>query len=153
MKPPLYVILNAVILGAAILMATAAIPLLAQGDRKPIFISPDELHADLIIAGPPSADSKQTASDLAELHRLQDARTPAQIERAQADDAEEDIFIFKSVLGDRFTKESLPLTALLSGHMLGDEGSIVNPAKDFFRRQRPYRADTALKPVCKVNAS
>jgi acid phosphatase (class A) len=148
MKPPLHLIPI-----AAFFIATTAIPLFAQGDRKPIFISPDELQVDLILAGPPSADSKQTASDLAELHRLQDARTPAQIERAQADDAEEDIFIFKNVLGDKFTRDSLPLTALLSGHILGDEGSIVNPAKDLFRRQRPYRADATLKPVCKVNAS
>ena len=83
-----------------------------RDSRKPIFVTPEELQVASILPSPPAADSKQNASDLAELHRLQDARTPAQIERAKADDAEQDIFIFKNVLGDKFTKESLPLTAL-----------------------------------------
>lgn len=134
-------------------VAVAAVSLFAQGGRKPIFISPEELQAALLLPSPPAADSRQNASDLAELHRIQDTRTPAQIAAAKADDAEEDMFVFKTVLGEKFNRESLPLTALLSDHVHNDESFIVNPAKDFFHRPRPYNFDTTLKPVCKVNAS
>lgn len=57
----------------------------------------------------------------------------------------------KDILGDKFTAENLPQTALLSSHMHSDEGVIVNPAKTFFHRPRPYHFDSAIKPVCKAN--
>jgi len=44
----------------------------------------------------------------------------------------------------------LPLTALLSDHVRGNEGVMVNPAKKYFHRPRPYDFDPALKPVCKT---
>jgi acid phosphatase (class A) len=134
-----------------IVMAVAAAALHAQEAKRPAFVSPEELQVALILPSPP--DSQQTAGGLAELHRIQDARTAPQIEAAKADDAEEDIFIFKKVLGQKFNKESLPLTALLSDRLVGDAAAILNPAKNVFRRPRPYRADSSLQPVCKVNAS
>jgi acid phosphatase (class A) len=57
------------------------------------------------------------------------------------------------VIGAKFTRESLPLTALLSDHVHNDESVIVNPAKSFFQRPRPYQLDKTLKPACKVNAN
>jgi hypothetical protein len=35
----------------------------------------------------------------------------------QADDEEEDIFIFRDVLGEKFNTRALPQTALLSSHL------------------------------------
>ena len=114
------------------------------------FIRADQLAVFQFLADPPTAGSKQLAAEMQELHRLQDTRTPAQITAAQADDAEEDIFIFRTVLGDKFSRDTLPLTAKLSDDLHNDEGVIVNPAKTFFHRPRPYNADATLKPVCKV---
>lgn len=136
-----------------ILMLAGALALSAQETRKPFFVSADELQVARILPSPPAPDSKETAAELAELHRIQDTRTPAQIEAAKADDAEEDLFIYKTVLGPKFTKENLPLTALLSAHVHNDESFVVNPAKTFFHRTRPYLFDTTLKPVCKVTTN
>ena len=88
--------------------------------------------------------------ELADLHRIQETRTPEQVAHARADDAEESMFAFKDVLGPAFKRDSLPATAVLSDHIKNDEGVIVNPGKKFFARPRPYHFDATLKPVCKT---
>ena len=125
---------------------------LAQSRHKPIFVSPEQLDVASILPNPPADDSPRTKAELKELHRLQDTRQAAQIAHVKADDTEEDIFIFKDVLGDKFTASALPLTALLSGHLHNDEGVIMGPAKKFFHRLRPFNFDATIKPVCKTNA-
>jgi acid phosphatase (class A) len=47
----------------------------------------------------------------------------------------------------------LPLTALSSDHVRGNEGVIPNPAKRYFYRPRPYDFDPTLKPVCKTTTN
>jgi len=80
----------------------------ATSSHAPYYIDPLPLHLALILSPPPASDSAAVAAELAELHRIEAARTPAQIIQAQADDHEEDIFLFKSVLGPGFTAETLP---------------------------------------------
>ena len=81
----------------------------------------DRLPLATIVPAPPADGSEITKAEFAELHRIQDARTPEQVKAAQADDAEEDIFIYKTVLGAGFNAQALPLTAALSAHVHGDE--------------------------------
>lgn len=131
----------------ALLMVQAAF---TQTVRRAIFISAEQLDTAAILVNPPAKDSDETKAELAVLHRLQETRSPAQVGRAQSDDSEEDIFLFKNVLGERFNREGLPMTASLSDHVHNDEGIILNPAKAFFQRPRPYHFDETLKPVCKI---
>jgi acid phosphatase (class A) len=136
-----------------ILGGAAAVSLFAQrAPRKPMFVSPEQLDVASVLAGPPAEGSRMAKADLAELHRLQDSRSAAQVASAKADDVEEDIFVFKDVIGPKFTREALPLTAALSQHVHNDESVIVNPAKQFFHRTRPYQLDTSIHPVCKVSS-
>lgn len=120
----------------------------AQNPHKPVFISPEQLDVASILAMPPA----DATPELIDLHKLQNSRSAADIEHAKADDVEEDIFIFKDVLGPKFTRASLPATALLSDHVHNDEGVIVGPAKKYFQRPRPFNFDTSIKPVCKTNS-
>lgn len=122
----------------------------AQNQREPIFVSPKQLDMTKILMAPAANDSWQTLAELAELHRIEATRTPADIAHAQHDDVEEHMFIFEDVLGPKFRRQSLPLTALLSDHVKNDEGVNVNPIKNFFKRPRPYHLDATLKPVCKT---
>jgi acid phosphatase (class A) len=117
-------------------------------ERKPIFILPEQLSAASILPSPAAPNSPQTAAEIAVLHKLEKTRSAADIAHAKADDAEEDIFIFKNVLGEHFDRKSLPLTALFGDHVHNDESFIANPAKIFFHRTRPYQFDATLKPVC-----
>jgi acid phosphatase (class A) len=104
-----------------------------------------------LIASPPANDSSKTLFELAELHRIEETRTPQQIAQAKQDDAEEDLFLYRNVLGQAFSKSALPATALLAAHIRNDESSLVNPSKTLFHRPRPYHLDPTLKPVCKTS--
>jgi acid phosphatase (class A) len=118
--------------------------------RVATYLHVDRLPLATIVPAPPADGSEITKSEFAELHRIQEARTPEQVKAAQADDAEEDIFIYKTVLGAGFNAESLLLTAALSAHVHGDEPVATNPLKDIFQRPRPYQVDATLHPVCKL---
>jgi len=131
-------------------LVLAQAPQRPAAPRRPIFVTPEQLSAALILASPPSAESWKNLEELAELHRLQQTRTPEEIARAQEDDREESMFAFANVMGPQFNRAALPLTALLSDHVHNDEGIIVNPAKRFFRRPRPYHFDATIHPVCKT---
>ncbi len=115
------------------------------------YIDPLSLHLDLILSPPPARGSATTASELTELHRIEAARTPVQITQAQADDHEEDIFVFETVLGPGFTPEALPITASLSAHVRKDESAASGPLKKIYHRPRPYQVDSTLHPVCPLN--
>jgi acid phosphatase (class A) len=115
------------------------------------YIDPLALHIDLILPPPPARSSTIGTTELTELHRIEAVRTPAQVMQAQADDHEEDIFIFKPVMGAGFTAEALPITAALSEHVRKDESAVSSPLKNIYRRPRPYQIDSTLHPVCPLN--
>jgi acid phosphatase (class A) len=116
------------------------------------YIDSSSLHLDRIIPPPPSQSSAATTAELTELHSIEAARTPEQVRQAEADDQEEDIFIFRTVLGPSFTPEALPLTAALSAHVRKDESAAGGPLKTIYRRPRPYQVDSTLHPVCPLSA-
>lgn len=76
--------------------------------RKPTFILAEQLPIATVLSSPPADPAK----DLKEMHRVQDSRTPEQIEQAKKDDVEESIFIFSTLLGTKFTRAGLPLNHL-----------------------------------------
>jgi acid phosphatase (class A) len=135
-------------------MKTATLLLLLQAASaqtpRQLFVTPEQLNAASILPTPPANDSVQAREELAELRHIQETRTAAEIAHAQADDKEESIFLFVDLLGPKFSRAALPLTALLSDHVKTNEGPIVNPAKAFFQRPRPYFLDSALHSVCKT---
>jgi acid phosphatase (class A) len=122
-----------------------------RAPRHPNFITPEQLDPSLILPSPPADRTAAGEADLAEVHRLQATRTAADIAHAKADDAQEDMFIFQNILGEKFNAAALPQTALLSAHLHSDEGIIGNVAKKYFQRLRPFNFDSTVKPVCKTN--
>ncbi len=113
------------------------------------YVDPSLLHLELILPAAPEMSS--TAAELAELHRIEETRTSAQVKQAQADDREQDIFIFKSVMGAGFNADNLPMTALLSKNIHEEESAASVLLKKFYRRARPYQEDSTLQPVCAVS--
>jgi acid phosphatase (class A) len=122
-----------------------------QSSHVTFYIDPLPLHLDLILSPPPARESATVAAELRDLHHIETVRTPAQIAQAQADDHEEDIFLFKTVLGPGFTAADLPITALLSDHIRKDENAAGSPLKKIYHRPRPYQVDSTLHPVCPLN--
>lgn len=112
------------------------------------FVAPAEIDAADMLPAPPADDSAENKAEIRQLHQIQDRRTPADVARARADAAERDIFIFKTLLGDRFNAKALPLTDALSAQVRQDGSAEVGPLKRIFHRLRPYQFDKSLHPVC-----
>ena len=118
------------------------------GTKTAYYIDAAALNVGLLLPGPPAVGSAVNNAELAELHRIEDARTPEQVAKAKADDGEEDIFIFKTVLGAGFTPEALPLTAALGEHVKNEQSVAGEQLKRYYQRPRPYQTDAGLHPVC-----
>jgi acid phosphatase (class A) len=114
------------------------------------FLDTKVFDAAILVPSPPRQDSETVKAELALLHQIEAARTEAQVAAAKADDAEEDIFIYRDVLGSGFSAEALPLTAALGAHVKNDEPFAGNSMKAAYQRPRPYQFDTTLHPVCKT---
>jgi acid phosphatase (class A) len=108
------------------------------------------LHLDYVLLPPPPSDKNSEAekADLAELHRIEQTRTPAQVAAAQADERELDMFVYRTVLGEKFSAANLPLTAALSERVHRQASATIGPLKDEYKRPRPYQFDSTLHPVC-----
>ena len=101
----------------------------------------------LILPGQ-APESQVTRDELAELHRIEASRTPAEVKAAQADDGEEDMFVYRTVLGSSFEKANLPVTAAFQAHILTEAVAASGTLKNSFLRARPYQIDATLHPVC-----
>jgi acid phosphatase (class A) len=123
-----------------------------QTEKRPYFFDPRSLDFSSVLQSPPTYDSKVGHQDYKTVVRLEKERTKAEIEAAQRDDREEDMFIFRDVVGDAFTPENLPLIKQLSAHLKNDSEIVDPPLKHLFNRPRPYTADRELHPVCKLSA-
>ncbi|PWB92741.1 acid phosphatase [Methylosinus sporium] len=114
------------------------------------FVTPEQSHPLAILPTPPAPHSATSDAELAELHRIESVRTAEQVASAQADDENQTIFLFKTVFGEKFTKENLPAVAALGARLKADESANTGAAKEAFHRIRPYNVDKTLHPVCKT---
>lgn len=117
-------------------------------DAGGFYLGATALPLSPLILPAPLPDSQVTRDDLAELHRIETSRTPAQVKAAQADDGEEDMFVYRTVLGPSFEKANLPLTAAFQAHVLTEAVAASGTLKNSFLRARPYQIDATLHPVC-----
>lgn len=139
--------MNRIALPFAALTVLAAAPSFAA---DAVYVKAEQTHILQILATPPLSDSVTTKNELVLLHHLQDSRTPEQAARAVADDNDESIFLYRTVLGERFNPAQLPLTVALSVNVGHDESANTKPAKTAFHRVRPYNLDKSLQPICKT---
>ena len=114
--------------------------------KEPAFVPPSMFDARTVLHAPPANESAQTKAELAELHRIQAVRTKAQFEKAKTDGEDETVFLFHTVFGDSFTAEKLPVTAAFFKKVGNDEGIHATIAKNEWKRPRPFRVDSTIKP-------
>jgi acid phosphatase (class A) len=124
---------------------------ISHSAHKLYFVDPAVLDLALLLPPPPARDSEITKNELSVLHAIQQLRTSQQVVRAQADDQEQDIFLFKTIFGQTFNATNLPLTAALSNHIYNDEDAASKPLKSGFSRPRPFQVDDTLHPVCTLS--
>jgi acid phosphatase (class A) len=122
----------------------------AAAPKAAYYIDPTVMNLPALISDPPAVGSAANNAQLAELHRIQKSRTPAQIAAAKADEAEEDIFVYKTIFGPDFNPGMLPLTTDLGSHVKNEQSVAGAALKSTFQRVRPYNTDKTLHPVCAV---
>lgn len=98
------------------------------------------------LAPPPAAGSVADRRDLAEVLAVQAARTPAEVDAAQADQ-KASVFRFADVLGPWFAAERLPRTDALATRACREASGATAVAKAHWKRPRPYFASAEVKPV------
>jgi acid phosphatase (class A) len=125
----------------------------AKPARIAYYVDPTVLDVSDLIPSPPPLDGAAGQAEVVELHHIEETRTRAQVAQAIADEAEEDMFAFKTVFGPGFTPEALPVTAKLGDHVKNEQSVIGSQLKLHFERLRPYQADATLHPVCPVKTA
>jgi len=116
------------------------------------YITTKDVDLTRLLAPPPANDSAQTRFEIDELLHVQARRTPAMAAAASADQ-QEDVFRFANVLGDKFKPENLPVATPFFERVVENEGVIVDPAKDSWKRPRPFMLSSDVKPNVKMSKS
>lgn len=132
-----------------LLVLFSALPALADGGN---YITHEQLDLLKVLAPPPASDSPITKAEIEELLIIQQNNTPEQVAAAQAD-VKETVFRFADVFGPDFTPEKLPVAKAFFARVAEDEGYIVDPAKDVWKRPRPHKADSRIKPGITISNS
>ena len=112
------------------------------------FLEPGELDPAQILPPPPADGSPEALAEIAELHRLEAARTPDRFALARHDDEFEDVTSIAAPLGAAFDLEKLPATARLFADLRIEDSVAAKRFKAYFHRTRPRVADPTLNP-CK----
>jgi acid phosphatase (class A) len=138
----------AALAAAAFLVLLGSIACANAADDASRCVTPQTLALQRLLPPPPGADSAQQKAELAEMLRIQGARTPAQVEEARRD-VETSVFRFADALGNppTFARGKLPLTEALFQDVGRNEAAVLNPAKDAFARPRPFLTDAHIDPV------
>lgn len=132
-----------------LLLAAVALAAAAPGAEKaPALLR--NIDPALVLPPPPAAGSPQALAELAELHAIETARSPADEADARTDGDTKNGSIFAVALGPSFDLAALPATSALLGMVRATEKATVDHGKDEFKRPRPYIVDPALKS-CKRN--
>jgi acid phosphatase (class A) len=117
--------------------------------KQAAFVSAEQAQAVSILPDPLADGSPEQQAEIAALHAIEAIRSKAQEEAARADAEDKSVFVFRTVFGDRFNADNLPLTAALAGRVDENSSVISGAAKKSFHRLHPYTFDTTLHPACK----
>jgi acid phosphatase (class A) len=118
-----------------------------MGAGQPVsfhFLEPGKPDPTNLLAPPPLPDSAEQAADLATVREVSRAVGGKDLAEANAEKKKMDMFTFAPVIGDFFRPGKLPETEKFFDHVQDDAGAVVDIAKDFYRRPRPFVADPSL---------
>jgi acid phosphatase (class A) len=129
---------------AAVLFSLAlAIAPLHAAESQLNYLAPDKPQALVLLAPPPLPDSAEQAADLAEVEAVDHAASSDE-KAAAMSEKKFNIFNFTPAVGDFFQSDNLPKTKAFFHRVQADAESVVDGAKDFYKRPRPYVIDPSL---------
>jgi acid phosphatase (class A) len=141
---------------ALILLAIAVGPGQARADQircldsrenHPVYyIDPSQVSLPRVLAPPPAPGSDASEKDVRGVLKAQKNLTPEHIQSAK-DDACESVFRFQDVMGPGFNPERLPFVDAFFERVFFDSDREIRIAKDYFKREHPFVADTRVKTI------
>jgi acid phosphatase (class A) len=142
------------------LLTLFVLPLLALGmqscastqqrvlDAASPYFDAKTLDLGRVLPQPPADNSIVTRSEIELMLKIQQERTPAQKELAQAD-ARVTIYRFADALGnpEGFNAKALPKFDSLFRKVTYEEGAVIQGGKRSFKRPRPFLLEPRIEPV------
>lgn len=134
------------------LLAFSALSTAALGAERP-YVTAKDLDVRILLPMPVEKGSEGDKAQQAEVIAVQKAATPERIALAQAD-AEESVFdMYTRVFGPGFVAAKLPKIAHLFERVGESEDAVVDAAKPFYGRIRPWLANPEIKTLVKSSKS
>jgi acid phosphatase (class A) len=122
-------------------LAIAVVPLKAA---ETAYLADGKPDAIALLAPPPLPDSPEQTADLAEVRAVSQNAPSNDVAAALVENRGVALVYFKPVVGDIFSSETLPKTDAFLRRVQNDAEKVVNEAKDFWKRPRPYAIDPSL---------
>ncbi|MCU0784924.1 MAG: phosphatase PAP2 family protein [Verrucomicrobia bacterium] len=113
---------------------------LLAGEKYLALNQPDGIA---LLPPPPVPNSAEQAADLASARAVFQAAPPEEKARAEKY-AFLTIFKFAPVIGEYFKHGKVPKTEAFFDKVKASLGNSINPAKEYWKRERPYQADATL---------
>jgi acid phosphatase (class A) len=107
------------------------------------YLSPGKPDAIALLAPPPLPDSPEQAADLAEVRSICHGAPSNEVSTAMTE-KKFSAFTFAPEIGDFFRADKLPRTEEFFHAVEKDAESVVDNAKDHWKRPRPYSIDPSL---------
>lgn len=115
-----------------------------QGAAGPApYFTAEKLDLTKLLAPPPAVGSPEQLQEMARLVSLRAECKDEKQAAAQAD-VERTVFRFADVAGSNFAPDKLPLARALFESVARTASAVVDPAKDFWNRPRPYTTNPDL---------
>ncbi len=132
----------------SLLLAAAAMTLVAakHGPQAPLLLNDVNFNPAQLLPPAPTDASAVGRAELAQLHVIDQTRTPDEVARAEADSEVKNVTIFATVMGPSFDLDRLPAAKALFQTVRAEEKAAADRAKDHFRRNRPWITDPSLHP-------
>lgn len=109
------------------------------------FIQLRDFDFTALLPSPPAAGSIEAAADLETVLQVQATRTAEQIGWAKLIE-NDNVFLHREILGERFNAETLPATAAFFRALVNDLKAVDAASKLPFKRKRPFQIDSRVKP-------
>lgn len=118
------------------------------------YLTAADVDLKAMLPPPPAADSALAKADVDAAIAIQKAASPERIALAEHDADETVYVIFGKILGDKVNATATPLTDKLFARIGASEDEVVDPAKPYFGRVRPFLAfPNEIKALTKASKS
>lgn len=107
------------------------------------YLPEGEPDAIALLAPPPLPDSPEQAADLQEVREVSRSAPAGDVAVADTE-TKFTIFTFEPEIGPFFEPGKFPITEEFLHHVQKDAAAVVDNAKDYWKRPRPYKVDPSL---------